>query len=214
MRLYRDFEAGEFIVVAADTSSGMGDYCAAQFISKTKFDIPLVYQAHGVAVQMTSEIMPVIEKIYDITRVQPLVGLERAAGGASELDRLAALNRSGKYKMYIGKYPGRKEAISSGKYGWDVTGYSRGQMLGDLKDFIDKHILAIYDEPTINELFSFIEVYRAGRWQGEAEKGQHDDLCMSMAGGVMMWQGAQKPTEATNMQPFSAWDDSFTNKYR
>mgnify|MGYP001278431677 FL=1 len=72
-RQYRNIEKGEFIIVGADTSAGMGDYCAVQFLSKTKLDIPLVYHSKLLATEMTNAIYPVIEKIADVTGIKPVV---------------------------------------------------------------------------------------------------------------------------------------------
>ena len=91
-RQYRKIEYGEKFVVAADTSSGLGDYCAVQFLSKTKIDVPLVYHNKVIATEMTNSLYPVLEKIYDITGVKPIVAYERNAGGTFEMDRLASMN--------------------------------------------------------------------------------------------------------------------------
>ena len=71
-RKYRDFQPGEFILVAADTSSGLGDYSAAQFLSKTNLDVPLVYHSKTIATEMTNALYPVLEKINDITGKRPV----------------------------------------------------------------------------------------------------------------------------------------------
>ena len=39
---YRKIEPGEQIVVGVDTAAGGTDWCAAQFLSKTKLDVPIV----------------------------------------------------------------------------------------------------------------------------------------------------------------------------
>ena len=99
-RQYRKFLPDEKIVVAADTSSGLGDYCAVQFLSKTKIDIPLIYHRKIIATEMTNELYPVLEKIYDITGNKPVVAYERNAGGVFEMDRLASMNRLGKFTIF------------------------------------------------------------------------------------------------------------------
>src|SRR3990167_7477549 len=99
-RQYRAIEPGEQFVVAADTSSGLGDYCAAQFLSKTKLDVPLVFHSKAIATEMTNTIYPVLDKICDITGVKPVIAYERNAGGTFEMDRLASLNRLGKFSLF------------------------------------------------------------------------------------------------------------------
>ena len=87
-RQFRPITEGEFFVIAADTSTGMSDYCAAQFISKTKIDVPLVYHAKVLANDMTNAIFPVLEKIFDITKIKPVIAYERNSGGIFEFERL------------------------------------------------------------------------------------------------------------------------------
>lgn len=196
-RQYRPITRGEFFVVGGDTSQGGGDYNSVQFLSKTKLDVPLVYHGQGVAAQLTSECFPVFEKLYDATGVKPVIALERQNGGASEMERLDAMNRLSKYKLFVFRVSGQVEATESNKLGWDTTSATRGDMLGDLKQCIDSKILRIYDEPTINEFYSFIRSYRAGKWQGEAEKNSHDDLIMSLAIAWQLYQTEMPPQTVT-----------------
>lgn len=195
-RQYRKIEKGEHFVIFGDCAQGGGDYNACQFLSKTKLDVPLVYHAHGVAAQMTTECQPVFEKIYDATGIKPTIAFERQMGGASEMDRLSAMNRLGKYKIFVMKYPGQQEATDSNKLGYDNTSATRATLCSDLQDIIDNRVISVYDEPTIEELRNFIKVYRAGKWQGEAEgKGKRgtngkvigtDDLVISLGGVVQL----------------------------
>jgi hypothetical protein len=64
-----------------------------------------------------------------------------------------------------------------------------------LKDAIDKRLITLYDRPTINELFSFVEVKTSTSWKAQAESGAHDDLIMSLAGA---WQLYQTETPQNN----------------
>ena len=100
-RRYRPYQKGEFIVVGVDTSWGGTDYCAAQFLSKTNLDIPTVFHSKVLATEMTPKIHTELERIYDETKVKPVVAFERNNGGVAEIERLATLNRNGKYKIYI-----------------------------------------------------------------------------------------------------------------
>lgn len=172
-------------------------------------DVPLVYHAQGVAAQQTNEIQPIFEKLKDITGIRPIVALERNNGGASEMERLAAMNHNGKYDLFTFKTQGQVEERDSNKLGWDTTSSTRGAMCGDLKNCIDSKVITIYDKPTIDQMYSFIKVYRAGKWQGEAEKGMHDDLIMSLA---IAWQLYQivpvRKIEVPFIQPvYKASDD-------
>jgi len=185
-RKYRDWEKDEFVVCFADTAWGGVDSCAAQFLSN-KLDVPLIFHSPVLASEMTPYLHGEMERIFDKTRVRPVISYERNNGGIAELERLYTLNRNGKYIIYqqsrgIGT---TNEVEISPKLGWDTTRHSRETMLMDLKSVIDTQTLTLYDEPTMTELFSFIIKQTNGRWKPQAEDGAHDDLVMSLAG---VWQ--------------------------
>lgn len=189
-RKYRDFEPGEFVVCFADTAAGGGDFCAAQFLSKTKIDVPLVYHKKTIASEMTPLLHAKLEEIADITGVSPVVAYERNNGGVFELERLATLNRNHNYKIYQQKtgMATTNPTRDAPKLGWDTNSATRPGMLGMLKEVIDKRALTLYDRPTINEMFSFVEVQTSRAWRAQAEQGAHDDLIMALAGAWQMYQ--------------------------
>ena len=186
-RRYRPYEKGEFIVAAIDTSWGGTDYCAGQFLSKTNLDVPVVYHSKQLATEMTPRIHNELEKIHDERGVNPTVAFERNNGGVAELARLAALNRLGKYKIYIEKtnVGSTESTADSIKLGWTTSSASRPTMLSMLKECIDNRLLRIYDKPTVNEMFSFIVSQTSSSWKAQAEVGAHDDLIMALA---IAWQ--------------------------
>lgn len=187
-RQFRKIEKGEFFIVAADTSAGMGDYCAVQFLSKTKLDIPLVYHSKLLATEMTNALHPVLEKLSDLTGVKPVVTYERNNGGVFELERLSALNRLGKYKIHKMMTYGTIDNPDVTKLGWDTNTATRPKMLADWKEAVDKHLVAIYDKPTINEHFSFILSQTSSSVKAKAESNAHDDLVMSCAIAYQLYQ--------------------------
>lgn len=187
-RQYRQIEPNEFFVVAADTSSGMGDYCAVQFLSKTKVDVPLVYHSKSIATDMTNAIQPILEKIYETTGIKPVVAYERNAGGVFEIDRLASMNYGGKYEIFKMPTMGRSDPPESVRFGWDTNSSTRPAMLSQLKDAIDNKVLRIYDPQTIREMYAFILTQTASSWKAQAEHGAHDDLIMSLAIAWQMYQ--------------------------
>lgn len=199
-RTYRDFKPGEFVVVFADTAAGGGDFCAAHFLSKTELDIPLVYHKKVIATEMTPAIHAKLEEIFDITGVRPVVAYERNNGGLFEMDRLATLNRNQKYTIYRTKLnQGTKYGQAEGpKLGWDTNSATRPMMLQMIKEAVDKQLIRIYDRPTINEMFSFIEVQTSSAWKAQAEKSAHDDLVMSLAGVWQLYQTEKPPVSKTN----------------
>ena len=186
-RRYRQYKHGEFYVVGVDTSWGGTDYCAAQFLCKTTLDIPTVFHSKQLATEMTPQIHLELERIYDETKVKPVVAFERNNGGVAELERLATLNRNDKYKIFT-----EKKAIGttdpstdSIRLGYTTSSATRPIMLQMLKEAVDSKLIRIYDKPTINEMFSFIISQTSTSWKAQAEQGAHDDLIMSLA---IAWQ--------------------------
>jgi len=200
-RQYRELEPEEFIVVGCDTASGGIDYSTAQFISKTKLDVPLVYHARKTTSYMTDELQPVLEHIHDKTGVAPVIAYENNNGGIFELERLSHLNKLNKFKIYT-RRTGYEElaSVESKKYGWVTSSATRPVMLQDLKEAVDNHLLRIYDDATINEMFSFIVNQTSTSWRAQAEDGAHDDLVMALAIAWQLYQQEETPaTYATSI---------------
>lgn len=193
LRQFREITPQEFILVFADTSAGMGDYCAVQFLSKTHIDVPMVYHTKSIATEMTNAIYPILEKIYDITGIKPVVAYERNNGGLFELERLAALNRLGKYDIFKMPNSGRIDNPEPTKLGWDTNVATRPIMLQGLKEAVDNKLLRVYDKQTITELYSFVLVQTTSTIKAQAERGAHDDLVMSLAGAWQMYQQCETP---------------------
>lgn len=181
-RRYRHPRLGEFYCVFVDTAWGGADYCAAQFLCKDTLDVPIVYHSKTIATEMTPKIHLELERIFDITHVKPVVCFERNNGGVAEIERLATLNRQGKYTIY------RDKTSTVPKLGFTTNSATRPVMLSQLKEAIDATLITLYDRPTINELFSFVIVQTSSSWKAQAESGAHDDLIMSLAGAWQMYQ--------------------------
>lgn len=198
-RRYRDYQKGEFIVVGVDTSWGGTDYCAAQFLSKTNLDIPTVFHSKILATEMTPHIHNELEMIYDQTSIKPVVAFERNNGGVAEIERLATLNRNGKYKIYTDKRNmGTTEATEDTvKLGWTTSSATRPTMLSMLKEAVDNRLIRIYDKATINEMFAFVISQTSSSWKAQAEHGSHDDLIMSLAIAWQMYQTENPPVVRT-----------------
>lgn len=205
-RRYRHWKPDEFILVFCDTSWGGSDYSAAQFMSKDNLDVPLVYHQQGLASDMTPLIHQELERIYDITKVKPVVSYERNNGGVAELERLKTLNRLGKYRIYtqysnVGTLEG-VETVDNAKLGHDTNSATRPQMLAQLKDAIDNKLIRLYDKLTVEEMFSFVVKQSPnGGWKAQAENGAHDDLIMSLAGVWQMYQTEHKPVTVKRPRP-------------
>ena len=207
-RQYRPIEQGEFFIVGCDTAVGGTDYSTAQFISKTKLDVPLVFHSKQTTTQMTNDLVPVLERIHDITGKTPTIAYERNNGGSFEMDRLAMLNRAGKFRIYMEKTGiGIIDAPDAKKYGWTTNSATRPKMLEDLKNAIDSRLLRIYDERTINEMFAFIITQTTSSWKAQAEQGAHDDLIMSLAIAWQLYQTEIQPSVNNYVpkQSFNKW---------
>ena len=206
-RQYRPLEPGEFIVAGVDTATGLGDYVAGQFISKTKRDVPLVLHSKQTMTACTMPLATTLEKIYDQTQVPPVVAIERNNGGTFELDRLAAANRSNKFNIFTMPEYGTTQNDSTNKLGWNTNTATRPQMLQDLKNAVDNKLLRIFDPQTITELFSFVVVTTTSSVKAQAEKGAHDDLIMSLAIAWQLYQMCNPPILDSDYQrpDFNKW---------
>lgn len=196
LRRYRALDTGEFVLVGADTAMGGGDRCAAQFISKNKIDVPWVYHTPKSATEMTNDMLEILEAIYDITKIKPVIAYERNNGGTFEMERLASMNRLGKFRIYEYKRVGFADKKEETLLGWDTNSASRPAMLQQLKDAIDKHVIRIYDKETVKELFSFVTVQTSSAWKAQAEANSHDDLVMALA---IAWQLYQTERPGVNV---------------
>lgn len=201
LRKYRDWQRGEFVVVGADTAAGGIDYSAATFLSKTNLDLPLVYHSKALATEMTPILHLELEKIYDQTGVKPVIAPETNNGGTFEIERLATLNRNGKYIIYQQKRNvGTTESVeNSVKLGWTTSSATRPTMLQMLKEAIDNRLIHITDKPTINEMFSFIISQTSSSWKAQAEQGAHDDLIMALAIAWQLYQTENPPKAPSNI---------------
>lgn len=200
-RRYRQYKKGEFYVVGVDTSWGGTDYCAAQFLCKTSLDIPTVFHSKVLATEMTPQIHLELERIYDETRVKPVVAFERNNGGVAEIERLATLNRNDKYRIYTEKtgVGSTESTAESTRLGWTTSSATRPTMLSMLKEAIDNQLIRIYDKPTINEMFSFIISQTSSSWKAQAEQGAHDDLIMALAIAWQLYQTENPPKAPSNI---------------
>jgi hypothetical protein len=181
-RLFRPIERGEFFVVFGDCSQGGADSNFVQFMSKTRGDIPLVFQKQGVARQMSPRLREALVWIYKTTGIKPVVALERNNGGASEMDYLVEFN-DGSYEIFYMKDKEGKPILD--KPGWDTTETSRPAMLGDWLVAYESREILIYDEITQEQHQTFI-VNAKGK--PEAAVNTHDDGVMSAAGAYQLYK--------------------------
>ncbi len=194
-RLYRKIEKGEFFVIFGDCSQGGIDSNFVQFMSKTRGDVPLVFQMQGVARQMSPRLREAAIWIFEQTGVKPVVCLERAMGGASEMDYLIEYN-DGSYTIYYTKDKDGNPKLD--KPGWDTTGTSRPKMLGEWLVAYESREIEIYDTITQEQHQTFI-VNKSGK--PEAAPGTHDDGVMSCAGAYQLFKTENPKMKKVNKAP-------------
>lgn len=187
---YRPLQHGEFILFFVDPSAGGSDNTAGHGLSQKWLDIPIVLHTPMTITAVTPMIHQELTRINHETGVRPVIAFERNNGGGFEMERLGRLNRNGDYIIYTMKaLDPTGQLIDTGKLGWDTNMATRPKMLQELKDAIEGRMFHLYDEKTVNEMFSFI-ISATGK--PEAETGAHDDLIMSLAGVWQLYQ-TEKP---------------------
>jgi hypothetical protein len=186
---FRDLKKGEQIYIFGDTSFGCGDESTCAFFSSKRFDYPMVWGDSVIATEMTDEVYPIFNWISDETGVMPLVAYERNNGGAFEMERLAKLNKLGKYDIFRMPVTDTEtgEIEKSDKIGYDTNTATRPQMLSHFKEVVDSKLIRIYDKKTVEQMFSFIRVQHSNAIKAEAEKNAHDDRVMAHAGAYEMY---------------------------
>lgn len=208
-RLWRPIKKGEFIIVAGDCSQGGDDANTSAFLSHTNLDFPITYKRQGVANDMTDDIFPVLEWLYDLTGLPPVVAFERNNGGASEMDRLNKLNLKKKYTVYVMKLKGNTDdaADESKKLGFITDSSTRPALIKDWKYAFDNRLVKLYDPDFIEEHRTFITNYNG---KPVAAKGFHDDCVISPAIAWQLYQTEEVPRPAITHTEFP--DDNLFNK--
>jgi len=104
-----------------------------QFLSVTKLDVPMVYHSPKLATEMTNEVFPVLEKIQQITGINPTIAYERQNGGVFEMDRLSSLNRLNKFTIFKMPRYGDVHHQTEVKLGWDCVGLGTKILTADMR---------------------------------------------------------------------------------
>lgn len=188
-RIYRQLEKGEFIILFVDTAGEGSDWNAGQALSKNRLDIPIVMHYEGSIVDVTPQLKILLEWIYEVTGVKPVVCYETNNGGGYELERLSRLNSLQNFTIYYQyKLNAEGKLERTDKMGWNTNSATRPVMLSGVEDLINNQLVTIYDEPTINEGFSFVKHKTPSGWRAEAESGSTDDLILALAGVWQLYQ--------------------------
>lgn len=194
--LYRTLLRGEQILVFVDTAGEGSDNNAGQFLSSDSLDIPLVLSYKGSIVDVTPKLKTLLEWIYDVTGVPPVVAYETNNGGGYELERLSRLNKDQKYIIYYQyRLDPEGRLVRTDSMGWNTNSATRPVMLSGVQEVINNSLIIIYHRPTVSEMFSFVKKQKASGWRAEAETGAKDDQIMSLAGVWQLYQTEKKPSQ-------------------
>ena len=83
IRLFREPQAGEFVVIGADPADGGSNNCVAQAISKKRADNFMNFAAKMESSQFGHELYKMAKYIYAKTGEWPVIGVERNTGMAT-----------------------------------------------------------------------------------------------------------------------------------
>jgi hypothetical protein len=192
VRLYRELEYGEQIVVFADPAESQ-DFCAAVAFSKKHYDYPLVYNQITESSQFGYDLSAFCKYIFNRTQMWPVLAVERNVGNAT-IYVLQQLNYPRLFRMpdVTGS-----NYTKQGNIGWNTTGTMvGGEIVGTRRKMLDDFSLALrqgqvtmYDEQQIIQFKTFVVV----KGRAQARSGMHDDLVMATTGA---WQiHLMTPTE-------------------
>lgn len=184
VRLYRELEYGEQIVVFADPAESQ-DFCAAVALSKKHFDYPLVYNQITESSQFGYDLYNFCKYIYNRTQMWPVLAVESNVGQAT-LFVLQQLNYGRLFRM---PDVTANNYTKQGNIGWRTTGSlvggeiqgTRRKMLDDFALVLRQGQVTMYDEQQILQFKSFVVV----KGKAQARSNTKDDLVMATTGA---WQ--------------------------
>ena len=196
LRVYRQLEPNENIIVGGDPADGGNDYCAAQVLSTKHYDVPLVFQARMESQQFGHELLKLAKFISKQTTIEPTIAVERNVGMAT----IFVLQQNNYKNLFRMPRLGEMETDESDKIGWHTNSVTRPMMLAALSMALRQTGLRIYDLPTIKEMMAFIRD-RSGK--PTAGIGSNDDLVMSLAIALNVAQSVPK-TSAEKINSISS----------
>jgi hypothetical protein len=184
IRVYRELEDGEQLVVFADPAESQ-DFCAAVAFSKKHFDYPMVYNQVLESSQFGYDLFNFCKYIYNRTQMWPVLAVERNVGQAT-IFVLQQLNYPRLFRMvdFSSVQTGKQ-----GNIGWLTTGTLKGgEIQGTRRKMLDDFALALrqgqvtmYDEQQIIQFKAFVVV----KGRAQSRSNTHDDLVMATTGA---WQ--------------------------
>lgn len=180
IRLFREPQPGELVVIGADPADGGSNNCAAQALSKKRADNFMNFVAKMESSQFGHELYKMAKFIHARTGEWPVIGVERNTGMAT-IHVLQTYNYPKLYRMKPIGMVNNSEV--SDRIGWHTNTGTRPKMLDDLALAVVQQAIGIYDIETVKELMSFVKSERTGK--PEAAVGALDDRVMALA---IAWQ--------------------------
>lgn len=184
VRLYRELEYGEQLVVFADPAEAK-DFCAAVALSKKHYDCPLVFNEVMESSQFGYTLNAMCKYIFDKTGLWPKLAVERNTGQAT-IYVLKQLNYPDLFRMVDFS---AQTSAEKGAIGWVTTGHmSGGELQGTRRKMLDDEALVLkqgqlimYDPVQIKQHMAFMLV----KGRAQAKSNKKDDFVMATAGA---WQ--------------------------
>lgn len=198
VRTYRELEAGEGTVIAADPAEEGGDYCAAVVKSRKHKDTVLVFEAQMKSAQFGYELERIARYVQRKAELWPMIGVERNTGAAT-IASLELLNYPNLFRM---PKPGEDQPTENDKVGWHTNTASRRKMLDELSLSLKQEQNGIFDERTIEQLQTFVMI----KGKAQASTGNNDDLVMAEA---IAWQLLGYKDQMNNMGDLVAAASAF-----
>jgi hypothetical protein len=182
IKLYRQPEGGEQIVIGADPAEG-GDNSTFVAISKKYADVVMVGVSKEESPQLGASLNHVGKWFRNVTGNYPMIAVERNVGSAA-IHVLKQNNYPNLYRMpssFTATIDTEQE-----NYGWVTSSSTRPKMLDDLALAIRQKAIKIPSKEIVDEMFTFIRHLKTGKPQ--ADVGCHDDLVMAFAFAWQVYQ--------------------------
>ena len=157
-------EGGKYLI-GADVAEGVvgGDYSSAHVVDRRTWEVVATWHGHMDPTKY-AEALARMGAFYNQAEIVPEINNTM---GGTVMARLKSLRYSPIYER------------ERGKWGWETTARTRGDMLGTLMDSVLNGTVKVRDQETLDEMHNFVRNQESGKL--EAREGCHDDRVMSLA---------------------------------
>lgn len=171
VEIWQEPEHNKFYCIGADVAEGLvgGDYSVAQ-VGDEDFNVVAKWYGHIDPDLFGLELVK-LAHYYN----KAYIGVENNNHG---LTTLKSIQREEYWNIYYSKVYDKIADQLTQKMGWTTSVRTKPMMIDKLAEFIREMYLGLYDEITINELFTYII---EDNGTTNAQPGTHDDCVMSLA---------------------------------